>query len=171
MDHDDARTQLAETICLFRDEVLPTTRERLVEAAVDALVAGLDSPALAELAGLSPDDAFSVLELTAETAATELGLHVPPADLVATVKMRRRVQDLLAGSIAPGELAVWAHREIGHDGLPSAQWLVEADDEYDAVEYSSLTVEEIDRFILTRAREFLADPANDPWADDRPASS
>ncbi|MFD6179384.1 MULTISPECIES: hypothetical protein [unclassified Isoptericola] len=164
MDRDEARDRLAEALCLFRDEVRPATRERLVTAAVEALVAGLDSPALAELAGAYPDDAPSALRLTADTAAAELRLHVPAPDQVETVKVRRKILDLLAGSISPRELAAWAHREIGHEGLPSARWFVEADDEYDVLEYSTLTVEDLDRSLADHARAFLADPANDPWA-------
>jgi len=95
VDRDEARIRLAEALCLFRDEVRPSTRERLVEAAVDGLVAGLDSPALAELAGLSPDDALWVLRQTADTAADELRLHVPAADRIGAVKIRRKLLDLI----------------------------------------------------------------------------
>lgn len=171
VDRDEARIRLAEALCLFRDEVRPSTRERLVEAAVDGLVAGLDSPALAELAGLSPDDALWVLRQTADTAAHELRLHVPAADRIGAVKIRRKLLDLVAGSIAPRELAAWAHGEIGHDGADSAQWLVEADDEYDTVEYSQATVEEIDRHVVEVAREYLADQTNDPWVAGHTLSS
>ncbi len=165
MDQDDARNRLAEAICLFRDEVRPATRERLIDAAVEALGAGLDSPTLAELAGAYPDDAPSALRLTADTAASELRLRVPAGDRVETVKVRRKILDLLAGSVSPRELAAWAHREIGHEGLTPAQWFVEADDEYDVLEYSALTVEDLDRSVVEHARAYLADQANDPWTD------
>lgn len=99
----------------------------LIEAAVDALVSGLDSPALAELAGRYPDDHWSELSQTADAVVHELDLTVPTGDQVAAVRLRRQVEWLLAGSLTPRELTAWAHTEFGHEGLEAARPFVEAD--------------------------------------------
>ncbi|WP_125776440.1 hypothetical protein [Antribacter gilvus] len=158
MEPDDARSRLAETIGLFREEVRPATREALVEAAVDALVAGLDSPALAELAGLYPDDAWSELGQVADAVVQELDLYVPTGDEVAFVRLRRQIEALLAGSVSARELAAWAHSEYGHEGLDAVQAFVVADDEYDVLEYTSRSSDELDAWVRDQAQAFLDGP-------------
>lgn len=155
MEPDDARDRLAEAICLFRDEIRPATREALIHTAVQALVAGVDSPALAELAGRYPDDPWSVLGQATDAVVHELDLAVPEPDDVNVVRLRWQLEELLAGTLTPRELAAWAHSELGHNGIAAAQPFVVADDEYDSIEYSSWTNDELDAWIRHKALAIL----------------
>jgi hypothetical protein len=170
MDSGSPRVRLAEAICLFRDSVRPSTRVDLIEAAVQAIVDGLDSPSLAELAGRYPADAALELLEASDAVVRELGLFVPPTDQVEAVKVRRKVEALIDGVITARELAFWAHSEVGHEGMAAAQAFVDADDEYDTIEYSKLTVADLDAQVRDQARAYLADTANDPWAEARSAT-
>lgn len=79
----------------------------LVDAACTALVDGLDSPALRDLAGASPKDRLSDVMATAETALDELRVPwpgtVPPGHRVAAGGgvVRRSGTDTLRLEIAP----------------------------------------------------------------------
>lgn len=148
---DGARDQLAEAICLFRDEIRPATREALIDAAVQALVAGLDSPALAELAGRYPDDPWSVLDQTVDAVVQELELAVPTVEQAHLVLLRHRLEALLDGKLTARELTAWAHAEFGHEGIDAAQPFVTAHDEYDT-EYTHRSTGEIDAWVRNQAR-------------------
>ncbi|GAB3173704.1 hypothetical protein GCM10027059_45210 [Myceligenerans halotolerans] len=158
MEPDHARTRLAEAIRVFHDDVRPATRETLIAAAVDALVAGLDSPALAELAGRYPDDPWSELGQTADAVVHELDLQLPTMPQVATAQLRRKLEALLAGNLSPRELTRWAHSEFGHDELDAAQPFVEADDEYDILEHTGRASDEVDSWVRDQAVAALDRP-------------
>lgn len=162
---DDARDCLGEAICLFRDEVRPATREALIQAAVDALVAGVNSPALAELAGARPDDAWSELDQTVAHVVHELDLHVPTHDQALRIQLRRQLAAVVSGAMSPREVAAWAHDEFGHDSLADALPFVNADDEYDVAEYTSRSVKEIDAYVLEHAHRFLSRKPDGPAAE------
>ncbi|WP_454857624.1 hypothetical protein [Promicromonospora soli] len=165
MEPHEARDRLAEAICLFQNEIRPATREALVDAAVQALVAGLESPALAELAGRYPDDPWSVLGQTADAVVHELDLRVPTPDQMNVIQLRRQLEALLAGTLTPRELTAWAHSEFGHDGIDAAQPFVAADDEYDSIEYSGQTSDELDAWVRDQARTVLESIEAEPDAE------
>lgn len=152
---------------MFHDEIRPAASEALIEATVNALVAGLDSPALAELAGRYPDDPWSELGQTAAAVVHELDLQLPTMPQVATARLRRKLEASLAGTLSPRELTRWAHSEFGHDGLDAAQPFVEADDEYDLLEHAGSTTDEIDSWVRDQALAALNRP---PEVQDEAAS-
>lgn len=55
----------------------------------------------------------------------------------------------------PRDLALWAHRTIGHDELPLAERLMELDDVYDCIEYSDQTAAEVDADVVAEARRIV----------------
>ena len=62
---------------------------------------------------------------------------------------------MLAGRLGPRELTSWAHMEFGHEGITEAQAFVDADDEYDVVEYGAWTTALLDEQIESRARALV----------------
>jgi hypothetical protein len=96
--------------------------EEVISAAVDALVAGVDSPTLRELAGASVRDDYWTLRSMVEGTFEELSIPMPAPgtdemQIAATRVMARRV---INGLLTPSEFARWAHTTIGHDGAPPA---------------------------------------------------
>ncbi|WP_264032325.1 hypothetical protein [Cellulosimicrobium sp. SH8] len=83
-------------------------RRRLVEAAVGALVAGLDSPALRELAGLYGYEAWSAVDALVLATASELGLPCPSTAAAVRVELDRRCREVLTGQTSARALAAWA---------------------------------------------------------------
>lgn len=69
--------------------------------------------------------------------------------------MRILASRVVAGLMPPMDLAVWAHSNIGHDGLILANRLVELDDIYDTLEYTNMTEQDINDEILAEARRIL----------------
>ncbi|MET7511201.1 hypothetical protein [Streptomyces albidoflavus] len=131
----------------------------LVQAACDALVAGLDSPTLRRLAALTRAEAgYDVRELL-PGALDELGLVCPVPGSTAGQEAAARVfcRRLLRGELSPRALAFWAHRSHGHD-LPLTARLAELDDAYDMTEYGGPTAAELDAEVTAEARRLAAGP-------------
>jgi hypothetical protein len=102
----------------------------VIDRAVDALVAGLDTPGLRDLAGRSSDENwFEMRELIDETFA-ELGAPLPQigTDAPMLLALQFMCERFVAGQITARELAKWAHAHFGHEGPSRAQDLVELDD-------------------------------------------
>jgi hypothetical protein len=126
------------TITAFRDATARWSAgfgdaAAVVRAACDVLAAGHGGMAMAMLAGVHLRRADEGAPDLLPDALAEVGLpFVPRGDKagqeywVATM-----AEGVLTGALSPRELAAWAHREIGHDGLDAAQRLVTLDDEYD----------------------------------------
>ena len=126
------------TIAAFRDAAALWSAEfgdaaAIVRAACDVLAAGHGGMAVAMLAGVHLRRADADAPELLPDALAEVGLPFMPRGSEAgqvywlsTVAAR-----VLTGAISPRELAAWAHRTIGHDGIDLAQRLVTLDDEYD----------------------------------------
>ncbi|MCQ8774907.1 hypothetical protein [Streptomyces telluris] len=124
----------------------------VVDAACDALLAGLDSPALRSLAACTRAEAdYDAPELL-PTALGELGLTFYPrgSDAGREAVAHSLVRRMLAGEMTPQELASRIHRQFGHD-LPLAERLAAFHDEYDILEYGDKTEEEVDAEVLAEA--------------------
>ncbi|MEV3987281.1 hypothetical protein AB0J57_00060 [Streptomyces sp. NPDC049837] len=129
----------------------------VVMAACDALVAGLDTPALRVLAACTRGEAdYDVPDLL-PAALEELGLgFCPPGSLAGQeAAVRALARRLLGGELTPRELAFQVHQHFGHE-LPPAETLAELDDEYDTLEYGERTRAQIDADVVAEAGRLAA---------------
>ncbi|MDO3684559.1 hypothetical protein [Micromonospora sp. C28ISP2-4] len=153
---DDPLTRLQDATALW--SIHRGTTAEVIEAACDCLVAGVDSPSLRILAGVSPSAGIQDLVRWLEPTLDELGLaYFPQGSRVGEdAAVRIMATRLLAGALIPRELARWAHSAIGHDGTPLAEELVLLDDDYDTLEYGEETETDIDARVLAEARRVTA---------------
>ncbi|MEU7042896.1 hypothetical protein AB0A77_17770 [Streptomyces varsoviensis] len=97
------RAALGEVACRYRaDEVPP---EDLPMVAAEALAAGLDGPALGELAGWSRDADPRDIRDAFERALAETGIALPEPDVARRHALRRMAARLAEGAITPADLA------------------------------------------------------------------
>ncbi|WP_344117775.1 hypothetical protein [Streptomyces blastmyceticus] len=132
---------------------------KVVDAACNALIAGLDSPTLRTLAACTRAEAgYDVPELLPK-ALSELGLDFYPYDSDAgrEAAARALAGQMLAGEMTPRELAFHIHQNFGHE-LPLAERLAELDDEYDILEYGDRTAEQVDAEVAAEARRLADHP-------------
>lgn len=118
----------------------------VISAAVDALVAGADSPSLRELAGRSAQDSYWTLRPLVEGTLEELNISYPGpgSDDVQVAAARVMCKRLLGGGMTARDFAAWAHTTIGHEGAARLQPLVELDDAYDVREYTGRSLEDLE---------------------------
>ncbi|MFH8597433.1 hypothetical protein [Streptomyces rimosus] len=131
----------------------------VVTAACDALVAGLDSPALQILAACTRAEAgYDVPDLL-PPALDELGLTFYTVGSVAGQEAAARAlaARMLADELTPRELAFRIHQRFGHE-LPLAERLAELDDEYDVLEYSDRTPAQVDADVTAEALRLAQHP-------------
>jgi hypothetical protein len=128
----------------------------VVMAGCDALVAGLDGPALRMLAGISVRDAAYDLPEYLPDALRELGLEHLDRTTVAgqEAAVRAMARRLLAGKITPRNLVSRIHGVFGHE-LPFAEQLAYLDDQYDMVEDGDSYAETIDAEVVAEAQRLL----------------
>ena len=62
----------------------------------------------------------------------------------------------LTGELQPRALAAWTHRVFGHDRLALAERFAELDDVYDAIDYTDLSVLEVDAEVIAEAVRIAA---------------
>src|ERR1700761_5943413 len=148
---DQATGTMRDTAALWSiDAVSP---QAVVGRACDALIAGLDSPSLRILAGLTRAEAdHQVLDIL-PAALAELGLDFYPRGSCSgqEAAVRALAAQAVSGSLNPRELAAAIHRHFGH-GLPLTERLAALDDEYDLGEYATMAHEQIDREVIAEAR-------------------
>ncbi|MFI5682997.1 hypothetical protein [Streptomyces sp. NPDC051636] len=131
----------------------------VVTAACEALVAGLDSPALRILAACTRAEAnYDVPDLL-PPALDELGLTFYPvgSDAGQEAAARALASRMLAGELTPRELAFRIHQRFGHE-LPLAERLAELDDEYDILEYGDRTPAQVDADVTAEALRLAQRP-------------
>jgi hypothetical protein len=132
----------------------------VVNVACDALVAGLDSPALRILGACAPAEAeYDVPDLL-PTSLDELHLVSCPFGSEAGKEacVRALARQLLAGKLTPRELVSRVHQRLGRE-LPMAERLAELDDEYDVLGYGDRTLVQVDAEVTDEARRLAAMPA------------
>jgi hypothetical protein len=110
--------------------------ELLVRASCDALVAGLDTPTLRELAGEPLDASSFELQELVDRTFSELDIALPSRADAEVWAARCMARMMLQGDFDERRLTQWAHRVIGHDGQRELQALVELDDALDDAEVS-----------------------------------
>ncbi|WP_406376228.1 hypothetical protein OG788_42460 [Streptomyces sp. NBC_00647] len=142
----------------------------VVNAACDALVAGLDTPGLRVLAACTRAEAdYDVHELLPE-ALDELGLTFYPvaSDTGQEAAARALARCMLGGELTPREFTFRTHQRYGHE-LPLTERLAELDDEYDTIEYGGRTVDQVDTEVMAEARRLAAHPAVSAKPTDAPS--
>ena len=128
----------------------------VVDAACDALVAGLDTPGLRILAACTRAEAdYDVHDLL--PAALGLTFSSAVGDDGQEVAARALARRMLAGELTPGEFTIRIHRRYGHE-LPLTERLAELDDEYAFLEYGNRTAAQIDAEVTAEARLLAAHP-------------
>lgn len=148
----------------------------VIEAACDCLVAGVDSPSLRILAGISlagissaPGGDSDELRRWLEDALTELSLTFyrqgsREGEDEAVRIMARRVLDQ---TITPRDLTSWAYRFITWDGTPLAAELINLDSTYECVEaviydgqeYPAAAAAKVDADVIAEARRLVGNTA------------
>ena len=130
----------------------------VISAAVDALVAGLDSPSLRELAGLSDNSLYWTVRPLVEATLEELDLALPEsgADALQIAAARAMSRRLLRGTLTTREFTIWAHRVISHEGAERLQSIVLLDDIYDDVAFAGANVGDLDEVARREAASLLA---------------
>jgi hypothetical protein len=157
-DAGDATGQLSDAVALWRVGAAPASD--VVDAAVECLVADVDSPALRELAGESPRESRFILDPLIDQALDELCVdrlvlaNPQRAALTAVLKRYKR------GELTAAAAAKWAHRYIGHLGDARCQVFVDFDDMYDTVNYASYTAADLDKWMAEESDAFLAGRAS-----------
>ncbi|MEV0492262.1 hypothetical protein [Streptomyces atratus] len=129
----------------------------IVNAACDALVAGLDTPGLRVLAACTRAEAdYDVHELLPE-ALNELGLTFYPvaSDAGQEAAARALSRRMLAGELTLREFTFRIHQRYGHE-LALTERRAELDDEYDVLEYGDRTVDQVDAEVTAEARRLTA---------------
>ncbi|WP_353943418.1 hypothetical protein ABII15_18400 [Streptomyces sp. HUAS MG91] len=156
---ESAALALQDQTALWRIGEIPAAN--VISAACDALVAGLDSPALRILAACTGSEADYDVHDLLPPALDELGLVLHPVDSLAAQEAAARAlaRRLLAGELTPSELTVRIHSRFGHE-LPLTQQLALLDDEYDTLEYSDTTEAEIDGEVIAEARRLTTHPSS-----------
>jgi hypothetical protein len=139
----------------------------VVSAACDALVAGLDSPALWILAACTRSEAdYDVRDLL-PPALDELGLAFcsPGSQAGQEAAVRALAARMLAGELTPRELAFRVHQLFGHE-LSLAGRLAELDDEYDMLDYGNRTPAQVDADVVAEALRLTQQPRVPPERTD-----
>lgn len=149
-----ATSLLSDAVAIWR--LQPGLVEDVVDAAVDCLVADVDTPSLRVLAGADPKDSRWVLEPLIEDTVRELGLtellSISPQRAALTVMLRR----LEANEVSASELVGWAHTHVGHDGDADCQRFVDLYDAYGVADYTGQSLSELDQWTREEADAFLA---------------
>ncbi|MEV7416048.1 hypothetical protein [Streptomyces sp. NPDC089919] len=142
----------------------------VVDAACDALVAGLDSPGLRILAACTRAEASYDVPDLLPPALYELGLTFYPyaGEAGREAAARALARRMLAGELEPSEFTYRIHQRYGHE-LPLTARLAELDDEYDILEYGDRTVEEVNAEVTAEARRLAADPRAPTAPTDTPS--
>jgi hypothetical protein len=166
-DGQEAERALSDAVAFWRlGPGVGAAASDLIDAATQALVDGLDSPTLRELAGESPRESWFVLSPMVERTLEELGIP----DLLAKAPERAALEVMVrrfqAGSVNAHSLVCWAHQNIGHYGGPECQPFVDLDDMYEVADYVGYTEEELERWTAEEAEAFLAgqpSPGSGNW--------
>ncbi|MGC4803830.1 hypothetical protein [Micromonospora sp. DT233] len=161
MTGEEALAALQEAAALWSVGSVPATD--VISAACDCLVAGVDSPSLRILAGISPASGGESDDLRRwlRDALVELSLAYyqegsGEGEEAAVRVMARR---LLAGTITPPDLTSWAYRYVTAKGSPIAHELVRLDGSYELAQFTDAEVTVLDAEVIAEARRLAeSDP-------------
>lgn len=134
-------------------------RRALVDAAVKALLAGSESDALAELAGVPPDESPFVIEALIDRVSEEEALDDTDAD-ARLLAARWLCRALLSGQTSERDLTRWVHDTFSHESSSDElDRLAELDDDFDLSDTGmGRGAEELTARVREAARRFLKSP-------------
>lgn len=112
-----AEARSALQVASWRLRIRLRPEQDLIGLAVDALVAGLDGPALAELAGADARDSQDVRDLF-EDVVREQGLEWPDEQSALWHLVRYTARQIVDGVLDPGAGAAWMWREASYRAEP-----------------------------------------------------
>lgn len=131
----------------------------VVDAATDALVAGLDSPSLVLLAGTTRGEADVEIHDLLPAAMAELhlpyyGWNNPDSRLLAAAGLAREHVD---GRLPARDLCRIIHSRFGHGAHDLIEPLAVLDDDYDVLDYSQNSTEaQLERRVFEAASRIIA---------------
>lgn len=154
---------------LYRQAILRLLEERgpapVVLAACGALSVGLDGEQLRILAAVAVDERAPPfghgLDGLVSDVLRELEWPIPNRGTVeaAEIAVALIADDVLRGALTPRQFTSWVHHAVGHAGPATLQPLVELDDRYDTVEWTTDHPDELDADVLALCRGLdRADP-------------
>lgn len=162
MDREAALSKLSDAVALW--SVGQATAADVVFAACDLLVAGEEGLAVAELAAVSVRAAEDEVPVLLEAALVEAGLayHERSTQRALEEGLRVMCGRVVAGALEPRALTRWVHATCGHDEVALAENLALLDDVYDSVDWTDVTVEDVDAEVVEQARLIIAGSAPRP---------
>lgn len=126
-----AHLSLVEAIAWWRIDARDG-RQRLADAATDALLEGAEGLAVAQLAGLPSDENAFEIDRLIEQVVNELELHAALDEGDEILASRFICRELLRGAITSRELTRWAHQRFHHESTSEhLNRLAEIDDDFD----------------------------------------
>lgn len=150
-----ARKALTDSAALW--SVDQCRSEEIVKLACDALVAGLDSEPLRELAAVPYPQATAEVPDLLEPALTSLGLPFYPPwgseGKLAAVKVY--AARCLSGEMAPRAFVGWMHIVFQHGESDELEPFLSLSDYYEEAVYRNITEEQIDVQVIVAARKLL----------------
>lgn len=152
---DEALQEMQEAAAYW--SVGERSNQDVVDTACEALVAGLDTQGLRELAGVFHADADWQVRLLLPVALEELGLEFfergSHEGQVAALRVMARY--CVAGTMVPRALAAWAHHWFRHGENPQIERFLGFDDEYETIEYTRRSPESLDKEVIEACHELL----------------
>ena len=162
VDQGEARRTFGDVLAMY--DLRSVDGRQVIDVAAELLAAGIDGPAVVDLASMPVTPLTSPFEVDARVASAREELGMPPLSLEALAsraaqgQLRRWQQGLLTDR----GIASWAHEAIGHDGPQALQELVVMDDMLDELPYIDATPDSIHADIGAIAATCL--DFSDPWA-------
>ena len=152
---EEALQEMREAVAYW--SVGERSNQDVIETACEALVAGLDTQGLRELAGVFHADADWQVRLLLPVALDELGLQFfDQGSLDGQVAaLRVMASYCVAGTMAPRALAAWAHHWFRHGENPKIERFLAFDDEYDVLEYTRRSEERLDEEVIEACHDLL----------------
>ncbi|WP_433572793.1 hypothetical protein [Streptomyces sp. CA-251247] len=142
----------------------------VIDAACDALVAGLDSPGLRVLAACTRAEAGYAVHDLLPTALDELAVvfHPVAGEARDEAAVRALARRMLSGQLTPWELTFRLHQRYGHE-LPLAERLIELDDEYAVIEGDDAAAALVTAAVMEEARRIAGRPGVATGSADAPS--
>jgi len=129
--------------------------QELIDTATQALVDGLDTPSLGELAGFSGLESYWTLHPIVESALRELSLAFLTGEAAQSAALRAMCRRLERQRVDERQLAAWAANNLGWDGPPESEMLVQLNAAYSEIGVLQVTAAELHASVRKEAHRLL----------------